>query len=114
MNKDGKAISIATPSIKTYTWPLKIGTSYDIKYEYSSAGKKASSQDQISVESMANINVPAGSYSTFVLKRISTGTTEKIFYSPTVGFPVKWQWSQGIDHPQGPGEFIVELVMVGK
>ena len=114
INKDGKAISLATPLIKTYTWPLKIGSAYNTIYDYISAGKKVSSQDQVTIENMITINVPLGTYSTFILKRISNVMVEKIYYSPAVGFPIKWQWSQAIDHPQGPGEFIVELIKIEK
>jgi hypothetical protein len=114
INKDGKAMNIATPSIKTYSWPLKVGNSYEASYEYWAVGKKAPSKDQITVENITSTTVPSGTYSTFILKRISTGMTERIFYSPALGFPVKWQWSQSIDHPNGPGEFVVELTKIEK
>jgi hypothetical protein len=115
LSGDGKVVSAANPSIRTYLWPLKLGTTYDAVYDYYSGGKKVmTSKDSITIENITDVTVPMGNYSAFVLKRVSTGLVEKIYFSPLVGFPVKWQWSQSMEHSQGPGEFSVELVKIEK
>lgn len=109
----GKVINAFDPCVKLFAFPMKVGASYQAVYDYWAGGKKvAGISDQLKVEGKETVQVPAGLYEVFVIKRSATQLTEYHYYSPMLGFPVKWRWTQLIDHPNGPGEFVTELVKI--
>ncbi len=111
----GKPTAAYDPCMRLFVFPLKVGATYNVTYDFYNAGKKHSGiADTIKVEGKETVRVPAGTYNAFVVKRMATKITEYHYYAPMVGFPVKWQWSQAIDHPNGPGEYVTELVKIEK
>ena len=114
LDGSGKVITAFNPCIKLFSFPMKVGNGYSYGYDYWADGKKVSLSEQVKVEGRELVSVPAGKFDVFVVKRSTVMITEKYYYSPQLGFPVKWEWSQAFEHPQGPGEFIVELVKFDK
>lgn len=114
IDSHGKVLTAFEPCVKIFSFPLKVGNGYSYGYEYWSGGKKATVTEQVKVESKELISTPAGKYDVFVIKRNAPLMTERHFYSPHLGFPVRWEWSQAYEHPQGPGEFVVELIKFEK
>ncbi len=111
----GKTITAFDPCMKLFIFPMKIGVAHTITYDFYNGGKKYSGvSDTVRVESKETVKVPAGTYNAFMIKREAQKMTEYHYYAPMVGFPVKWQWSQAVDHPNGPGEYVTELVKIEK
>jgi hypothetical protein len=112
---NGKVVTAFEPCVKLFTFPLKVGTTSTITYDYWIGGKKMTGiTEQIKVDGKESVSVPAGTYETIIVKRSNSQLTELHYYAPMVGFPVKWRWTQGFDHPNGPGEFAIELVKIEK
>lgn len=112
-DSQGKVISAFEPCVKLFTFPMKVGLTYTATYDYWTAGKKMGSiSEQIKIDAKEVVRVPAGSYNAFIIKREATKVIEYHYYAPMLGFPVKWVWSQAVDHPNGAGEFVTELVKV--
>ncbi len=111
---NGKLINAFDPCIKLFSFPMKVGSSYGFVYDYWNGGKKTVGlTEKVEVTNKELVSVPAGLYDSFVIKRVTGTIIESHYYAPTLGFPVKWRWTQGLDH-QNPGEFATELVKVEK
>lgn len=112
---NGKVTSAFEPCVKLFTFPLKVGSVNTITYDCLIGGKKMTGiTEQIKVDGKETVSVPAGLYEAIVIRRSNSQLTELHYYAPMVGFPVKWRWTQGFDHPNGPAEYAIELVKIEK
>ena len=112
-DSQGKVVNAFDPCVKLFNFPMKVGMTYAANYDYWTAGKKMGSiSEQVKIERKETVNVPAGAWNVFVVRREATKVVEYHYYAPMLGFPVKWIWSQAVDHPNGAGEFVTELVKI--
>jgi len=96
-----------------YCWPLKVGDSFSVTYDTfnPSGNKTVKNNDQVKVETKSMIqNSYIGSWLAYKIQRTTAGTIETRYYSPDLGLEIRQEVNQTLNHPQGAGVFVVDMI----
>lgn len=103
----------ASPCIKEFSWPLRVGKKWNTFYDYWDRSRGSSfrgASEPVKVESYEEVKVPAGTFQTFKIVREARTFKVTFWYAPSVGISVKRQIERTADNPLGYGRILAELI----
>lgn len=110
---DGREVRAATPCIRTFSWPLWPRKKWKTSYTFFFEKGKLDVTDSVVVEDYERLQVPAGTFNVFKIKRVSLSQThwEYVdYYSPDVKIAVRMEKTRLATHPEGYGKWVTELI----
>lgn len=107
--RNGKLFQSASPKAAHFSWPLKIGKSWKTTFDYVNHERGQVLKDvktSSKVESYEEVKVPAGPFKIYKINEEVTypnGASHEghIYYAPSLGFNVKYEW-RSRDYKDGP------------
>jgi len=111
--KKGVEQTSASPCLKEFDWPLKVGKSWSTFYDYFDRSRGSSfrgASEPVKVESYEEVKVPAGTFQTFKIVREARVFKVTNWYSPSIGISIKRQIERTADNILGYGRFLIELM----
>jgi len=94
--RDSKVEARMVPPEPWYRWPLQLGQQWEHRGSYEQADGKRRAEDRFAVVGAEAVEVPAGTYQGFKIRRTgSGGDSDEYWYVPEVGSYVRWIGRRG-------------------
>ena len=109
----GKELSLASPYVPVYAFPMWVGKSWQITYTYNDRKRDMTMENLVwrgRVTAYEDVTVPAGTFKAFKVEGTDGGVKAVLWYSPKVNIFVKSSLERLPAHPAGPGKFTSELI----
>jgi len=109
---DGKPIHSYHPYEALYNWPLWVGKSWpsELQLKVYQSSLTLDLKFDFAVEAFEEVAVPAGTFTTFRIRRTSPNDRMVVWYEPKLGLEVKRDWERFATHPSGPGTHQMEML----
>ena len=111
--KKGEEQQSASPCLKEFSWPLKVGKGWSTSYDYFDRSRGSTfrgASEPVTIESYEEVKVPAGKFQTFKIVREARTFKVTNWYAPSIGMSVKRQIERTADDRLGYARFLAELI----
>ena len=94
--RDGRVEARMNPPQRWFSWPLDVGARWRFQGAFETPNGRAAHDDTFTVLGIETVEVPAGRFSAFRIRRQAQGTdSDEYWYAPAVRWYARWTGRRG-------------------